>query len=117
MNRTVKAVTSGLVAGAISLGATAGASAKQPDPAFPPFTNACLKAGGSVGQTIFSEAGQLLRINCAKPDPPGFSSQEQERLIRACSQLGANLGAAQTSPGVGQNPGTDFVECDFFYAV
>jgi len=51
-------------------------SAKQPDPAFPPFTNAGLKAGGTVGE---------------------------------------NLGATQTFPGVGQNPGTAFVECSLFY--
>jgi hypothetical protein len=113
MNRTVETVAGCLVAGAISLGATAGASAKQTDPAFPPFSNACLKAGGTVSQANFSQAGQLVSVSCTKPFPAEFSSEETERVLRACGQLGANLGATQALALVG----TGFVRCELVYPV
>jgi hypothetical protein len=102
-----------MLAAAILLAGTAfTASAAQPDVLrFPPFSNSCLKAGGTVGQPEFSQSGELVSISCVKPSE--FSSEGVERLERACRQLGEELGATLAIGGAGQ-PAVDF-RCSLAY--
>jgi hypothetical protein len=118
MNSAVKAVASGLGAVAMFLGVTAGsASATQPDgQRFPPFSNACLKVGGSMLEPFFDPGtGQLLGVGCVKPDPPGFSPQEIERVARGCRQFAEKVGATTVRFRVNLNAfPNDILECLLF---
>lgn len=87
--RRPTAITAGLVAAAMLLAiTTGGTSAAKPDrgDSYPPFSNACAKAGGTVTPTVFGS--QLTSLTCTKPNPPGLSADDVDRLTRACKPVG-----------------------------
>ena len=63
-----------------------------------------------VSNPTFSQAGQLVSIEYIRQTLPGFSSEEIQRVVRACGQLGVNLGATQAFAGFT----TGRVDCDLF---
>jgi hypothetical protein len=117
MRSAVNAVAAGLGAVAMFPGVIAGtASADQPDgQRFPPFSNACLKVGGDMQEPFVDpDTGQLLAIGCQKPDPPGFSPQEIDRVARACRQFAEKVGATTFRFRVNLNSNPETLECFLF---
>ncbi len=87
MNRSWTAVATGLVAAGMVLAVvTGGAVAAKPADHYPPFSNACDKAGGTVSATVFGD--QLASLACAKPNPPGLDAGDVDKLTRACKPVG-----------------------------
>jgi hypothetical protein len=117
MSSAVNAVAAGLGAVAVFLGVTAGTtSADQPDDhRFPPFSNACLKVGGEMQEPFVNpDTGQLLAVGCQKRDPPGFSTQEIDRVARACRQFAQKVGAPTVRFRVNLNSAPETLECFLF---
>jgi hypothetical protein len=89
MNRK-STVAACLLAAAMLVGVTAAtASAKQPDtgsPNFPPFSNLCVKFGGSY-EGVADATGRPTTVTCNAAPSTLFSGKETSQLVNACVQV------------------------------